>query len=419
MKTLLILGAGTGGTIVANKMVKKLDPREWQVIVVDKDERHIYQPGLLFIPFGMYTEADVLKPKKRQLSSKVKLVMAEIDIIDHANKKVKLTGHPDISEIPYDQLVIGLGCDIAPEETQGMKDGGKWHKNIFDYYTLQGAVALREALKNFQGGRLVLNICEFPYKCPVAPLEFIFLADYYFTRRGIRDKVQLTFVTPSSGPFTKPVANAKLSGMFAQKNIEVIPYFDTHEVDAENNKLICYGEKNREVPYDLLVTIPVNKGSEVVARSGMGDLSNFVLVNEATQAKDFPDVWAIGDAANSHATKAGSTAHFMADIMTENLECFIHGKPMPKTFDGHTNCFIESGFGKALLIDYSIEQEPLPGKYPYHIVGPCTLLGDTRINHWGKLGFRWIYWNFLLPGRWLPISVKFRKSWPHYKEAKS
>jgi len=439
MKTLLILGAGTGGTIVANKMAKKLDPREWQITIVDNDERHIYQPGLLFIPFGTYTEADVLKPRKPTLNKNIRLLQATVDHIDHASKKVKITprtapapgaaapsDNPQSEirnpqfELPYDQLVIGLGCDIAPEETPGMKDGGKWHKNIFDYYTLKGALALRDALKNFQGGRLVLNICEFPYKCPVAPLEFVFLADYYFKQRGIRDKVQITFVTPSSGPFTKPVANAKLSGMFAEKNIAVEAYFDTHEVDSENNKLICYGEagKNREVPYDLLVTIPVNKGADVVGRSGMGDFSNYVLVTETTQSADFPDVWAIGDAANSKATKAGSTAHFMADIMTENLEAFIHGKPMPKKFDGHTNCFIESGHGKALLIDYSTTQEPLPGKYPYHLVGPCTLLGDTRINHWGKLAFRWLYWHMLLPGRWLPISTKFRKSWPHYKEAK-
>lgn len=410
MKTLLILGAGTGGTIIANKMVRKLDSREWQVIVVDKDERHIYQPGLLFIPFGNYSEADVLQPKKCHLSKKVKLVMAEIELIDHAGKKVKLTGHPDI---PYDQLVIGTGCDIAPEETPGMKDGGKWKKNIFDFYTLDGAVALRDFMKNWQGGRLVLNITEFPYKCPVAPLEFIFLADYFFTKRGLRDKVQLTFVTPSSGPFTKPVANAKLAGMFKDKNIEVVPYFDTHEIDAENNKLISYAGENKEIPYDLLVTLPVHKGADVIGRSGMGDFSNYVLTKEDTRAADFPDVWVIGDAANTGATKAGSTAHFMADILVENLWHHIRGKPLPLPgkFDGHTNCFIESGFGKSLLIDYSIAQEPLPGRYPYPIIGPCTLLGESRANHCGKLAFRWIYWHFLLPGRWLPISSRFRLPW--------
>ena len=408
MKTLLILGAGTAGTIVANKMAGKLDLREWQIIVVDKDERHIYQPGLLFIPFGTYSEADVIKPKKRQLSGKVRLVIAEIDLIDHANKKVKLAGQPDI---PYDQLVIALGCDIAPEETPGLKDGPGWRKNIFDYYTLEGAVALREFMKTWQGGRLVVNITEYPIKCPVAPLEFIFLADHYFTKRGIRDKVQLTLATSAAGAFTKPVANAKLAGMLKEKSIEVIPYFDTHEVDSENNKLVSYGEKNKEVPYDLLVTLPIIKGSEVIARSGMGDFSNYVPVNEETlQARDFPDVWVIGDTVGGKFTKAGSVAHFMADTLVTNLAHHISGKPDPKPekFDGHCNCFIESGHGKALLIDYTHIQEPLPGKYPYPLIGPCSLLKDTRINHWGKLAFRYIYWHFLLPGRWLPISSKFR-----------
>jgi sulfide:quinone oxidoreductase len=407
MKTLLILGAGTGGTIVANKMVKRLNPREWQVIVVDKDERHIYQPGLLFIPFGTYSEADVLQTKKAYISPKVKLIMADIDLIDHANKKVKLVGQP---EIPYDQLVIALGCDIAPEETPGMKDGGKWMKNIHSFYTLEGAVALRDFMKNWQGGRLIVNITEYPIKCPVAPLEFLFLADAFFTQRGIRDKVQLTLVTSAEGAFTKPVAAAKLSKILEKKHIEVVPYFDTHEIDAENNKLISYGEKNKEVPYDLLVTIPITKGAEVVGRSGMGDFSNFVNTNpETLQAKDFSDVWVIGDATNVHTSKAGSVVHFMSDTLVENLEHHINGQPLSGVFDGHSNCFIESGFGKALLIDFSYTQEPLPGKFPLHSIGPCTLLGESRVNHWGKLMFRWIYWNFLLPGRWLPISSKFKK----------
>jgi sulfide:quinone oxidoreductase len=407
MKTLLILGAGTAGTIVANKMAKKLDAREWRVVVVDRDERHIYQPGLLFVPFGYYSEADVIKPRRRQLSKKVRLVIAEIESIDRAGGRVKLAGQPDI---PYDQLVIALGCGIAPEETPGLRDGPGWRRNIFDFYTLDGAVALRDFMKNWQGGRLVLNITEYPIKCPVAPLEFLFLADCHFTRRGIRDKVRLTLVTPAAGAFTKPVATATLAGMLGKKGIEVVPYFDTHEIDSENNRLVSYGQKNREIPYDLLVTIPVNKGAEVIGRSGLGDFSNFVNTNpETLQAVDAPNIWVVGDATNTRNGKAGSAAHFMADAMVANLEGSIRGEPPPAKYDGHTNCFIESGFGRALLIDYSYTQEPLPGKYPLPVIGPCSLLGDTRINHWGKLAFRWIYWHILLPGRPLPVSSKFKK----------
>lgn len=402
MKTLLILGAGTGGTLVANKLARRLDPREWRIVVVDREEQHLYQPGLLFIPFGMYTERDVVNPKRRLLSSRVTLVQAEIEAIEPDASRVKLAGREPIG---YDQLIIALGCDIAPEETQGLKDGG-WRQNIFDFYTLDGAVALAKCLHDWPGGRLVLNIAELPIKCPVAPLEFLFLADWFFHQRAIRHKVQLVLATPLAGAFTKPTATLTLSALLKQKGIEVVPDFALYEVDNARTTLVSYD--NKEIGYDLLVTVPVNKGAEVVARSGMGDELNYVETDKETlRSRKWPNVWVIGDATDVPTAKAGSVVHFMADTLVENLDHHLRGQPLPDQFDGHANCFIESGFGKALLIDYDYHHEPLPGAFPLPGVGPFPLLKESALNHWGKLGFRWVYWNMLLPGR-LPLPSKYR-----------
>jgi sulfide:quinone oxidoreductase len=407
VRTLLILGAGTGGTLVANKLARRLDSREWQIIVVDRDERHLYQPGLLFIPFGQYSEADVIKPKRRFLSRRVKIIFAEVEAIEPTASRVKLAGQPDA--IAYDQLVIALGCDIAPEETPGMKEGG-WRKNIFDFYTLEGATALGQCLRTWPGGRLVVNVAEMPIKCPVAPLEFLFLADWFFHRRNLRSKVELILATPLSGAFTKPKASAALSGLLKQKGIQVVPDFALSDVDNRRNTLVSYD--NKEVGYDLLVTIPVNKGAAVIGQSGMGDELNYVETNKQTlQSRKWPNVWVIGDASDVPTAKAGSVAHFMADVLVENLWHHLRGQSLPEQFDGHANCFIESGFRRALLIDYSYTAEPLPGVFPLPWIGPFPLLKESAINHWGKLWFRWLYWHLLLPGR-LPFPAKYRAPGP-------
>ncbi len=403
MKTLLILGAGTGGTLLANKLARRLDAREWQVVIVDRDERHLYQPGLLFIPFGQYSEADVLKPKRRLLSSQVKVLFGEIELIEPAVNRVKLARQRE--PIAYDQLVVALGCDIDPAETPGLKDGG-WRKNIFDFYTLEGAKALAQHLKTWRGGRLVVNVAEMPIKCPVAPLEFLFLADWFFRERGLRSKVELILATPLSGAFTKPKAAAALSGLLKEKEIHVVPEFAVSDVDPGRGKLISYD--NKEVHYDLLVSVPVNKGAEVIGRSGMGDELNYVETDKQTlQARNWPNVWVIGDASDVPTAKAGSVAHFMGEVLVENLCHAIHGQPLPGAFDGHANCFIESGAGRALLIDYSYTVEPLPGRYPWPALGPFPLLRESALNHWGKLGLKWLYWHLLLPGR-LPLPARYR-----------
>jgi sulfide:quinone oxidoreductase len=218
----------------------------------------------------------------------------------------------------------------------------------------------------------------------------------------MRDKVEITYVTPLSGAFTKPKATEKLDHLLQEKNISIESDFAIAEVDNENKKIIDYG--GREIPFDLLVTVPTNKGDELMARSGLGDDLNYVPTNKATlQSQAFSNVFVIGDASNIPASKAGSVAHFEAEILTENILRFIKGEPLKEEFDGHANCFIETGGGKALLIDFNYTHEPVEGAFPFPGVGPLRLLKESRMNHMGKLAFRWIYWNMLLKGTHIPF----------------
>jgi len=399
MKKILVLGGGTAGTMAANKLRKALPVGDWSVTVVDADDKHRYQPGFLFMPFGTYQPTQVTKSRRKYLAKGVSLVYGEIDRVDTDANTVALV---DGQKLAYDYLIIASGVTPRPDQTPGMADdmGGSVH----EFYSYEGSVALAEKLKTWPGGRLVIHITEMPIKCPVAPLEFAFLADAYFKDKGMRDKVELTYVTPLDAAFTKPIAAEAFGNTLTEKGITVVPDFMIESVDPDEKKIVAYDET--EVPYDLLVTIPLNMGADFVGRSGLGNDLNLVPVDKFTQqAKAHENIFALGDANDIPASKAGSVAHFEVDIFMENFLQLIKGQSMTHKFDGHANCFIETGGGKAMLIDFNYDTEPLPGKFPYGAVGPMGLLKESRLNHIGKLGFRWVYWNMLMPGRPLPIST--------------
>jgi sulfide:quinone oxidoreductase len=397
MRRLLVLGAGTAGTMVANRLRRRLARAEWRITVVEASDKHFYQPGYLFLPFGMYRPGQVVRPTRPLLSRGVDLVTGEVDRVSAAGNEVLLT---DGKRLPYDYLVIATGVTSRPDQTPGMLDGGHWRKQIFDFYTFDGAVALAKALNEFDGGRLVVHITDMPIKCPVAPLEFTFLADDYLRRRGIRDRVELVYATPLPGAFTKPIASARLGTMLDDRKIVTEPDFLVERVDGTT--LVSYDE--REIPFDLLVTVPLNMGAEFVARSGLGNELNLVPVDRHTLlSKANDNIFAVGDANDIPTSKAGSVAHFSVDVFADNFVQHAAGTPMTGRFDGHANCFVESGHGKALLIDFNYDTEPLPGRYPVPGVGPMRLLEEAAVNHWGKLAFRWMYWNILLPGHRIPL----------------
>lgn len=391
-----ILGGGTGGTLAANRLRRLLAADEAEITVVDQDDRHVYQPGLLFVPFGLTHPEDIVRPRGRQLHDGIAFVESAIDRVDIEANHVHLA---DGTALGYDVLVVATGAVLVPEETEGLTGPG-WMEKVFTFYSPEGAGALEAALTTFDGGRVVVNVVDMPIKCPVAPLEFCFLADWYFRERGIRDRVELTFVTPLDGAFTKPIASDHLGGMLAEKRVELVTEFNTGEVDGTGGRLVAYD--GREVSFDLAVVVPLHGGAAYVGRSpGLGDELNFVPTDEHTlQSKAAPNIFVIGDAANVPASKAGSVTHFEGETLVANVRHYLANERLEAGFDGHANCFIETGFHKALLIDFNYDTEPLPGHYPTAVGLP--LLKESRLNHLGKLMFQWFYWHSLLPGRDIP-----------------
>lgn len=398
MKRLLILGAGTAGTMMANKLRSALPTDEWAITIVDQHKTHYYQPGFLFIPFSIYNKSDVVKAKTDFIPPGVEMIFGEIDKIEPEQNQVKLVGG---KVIKYDYMIAATGTRTAPEETPGLLDK-LWYSEIFDFYTVEGAVALQKFFKSWEGGKLVMAISELPFKCPVAPIEFVCLADWYFTEAGIRDKVDISLVTPLPGAFTKPIATRMLSELLKEKNINVIPEFYIERVDNDTKELVSYDEQR--VPFDVLTIVPVNMGSEAIERSGMGDDLGFIPTDKETmRSLSYENIFVLGDASNIPTSKAGSVAHFSAEILYENILSAIEGRPLQAKFDGHANCYIETGFGKGALIDFNYDTEPLPGTFPLPGIGPFGLLKNTKINHYGKIMFRWIYWHILLKGKEMPI----------------
>jgi sulfide:quinone oxidoreductase len=400
---ILILGGGTGGTLVANRLQRVYGDAA-SITVVDQDDTHVYQPGLLFVPFGLAEPSEIVRPRHAQFRDGIDFRLAEVESVDIAQSTVRLANGPDL---PYDVLVIATGASLQPEETEGLT-GPEWGRSIHTFYSLEGASALRCALDGFEAGRLVVTVIDMPIKCPVAPLEFCFLADWQLRRRGLRNDVEIVFVTPLDGAFTRPVASARLGDLLSEKGIQVESEFATARVDAAGRRLYSWDE--REIPYDLLVTIPVHGGPEYIAHSpGLGDALGFVPADRHTlQSRAAQNIFTIGDASDVPTSKAGSVTHFEGETVVENIRRFLAGDELTGCYDGHANCFIETGFHKALLIDFNYEAEPLPGRFPDPRLGPLPLLSESRLNHIAKLAFQPLYWHVLLPGHDIPgVSTRF------------
>ena len=205
--SVVVLGGGTAGTIAANHLQRAVGRSGWSITVVDPSPDHYYQPGFLFLPFGNAEEHELHRSREALLAKGIRLLREEVTAIDAADNCLSLSGG---SELHYDYLIIASGCQIHPEEVPGLLDGGGWRRNVFDFYTVEGAAALGRFLDTWQGGRMVVHVAEMPIKCPVAPLEMCFLADDWFRRRGQRDDVAITYVTPLSGAFTRPRAASAL-----------------------------------------------------------------------------------------------------------------------------------------------------------------------------------------------------------------
>jgi sulfide:quinone oxidoreductase len=328
MKKLVILGAGSGGTMMANKLRKDLGD-DWTVTLIDRDNVHYYQPGFLFIPFDINKPREIRRSKREFIKPGIDFVISEVTNVDWKKQEIAT-----VSEgiFKYDILIMSTGCDVQPDEVEGMRQG--WNKNIFSFYRYDDCQELGKALKRFNGGKMVINIAEMPIKCPVAPLEFAFLADWLLHKRGIRDKTEIEFVTPLAGAFTKPKATAVLTDACRDKNIKITPNFNLGSVDSERKVITGYDGK--EVDYDMLVSIPPTFGSQVMIDSGIADPMGYIPVDKHTlQPEGYDNVWVIGDGTNVPTSKAGAVVHFQGEVVHENVLAYISGGEQHARSDGH------------------------------------------------------------------------------------
>ncbi len=393
MKKIVVLGAGTGGTAVANRLRKVLSRDEWGITVIDRDDNHVYQPGLLFVPFGLCSVDRLIRSRKKYISNGINFVIDNVTRINHEKNRVETKG----GNFEYDWLIIGTGCRLAPEENEGLMD--EWGKNAFSFYTTETAEQLRHALMDFKSGKLVMCVAEIPFKCPVAPIEFVFLADWFFKEKGMRDQVSIHLSTPFPQCMPHwPKGREVMIDAAKRKNISMSTGYALKEVNREGKYIESFSDE--KINYDLLVIIPSNVGDNIIVESGMDDGSTYVPTDKNTlKALNHKNIYIVGDATNVPTSKAGSVAHYEAEVITHNLLAEITGNEPEPIYDGHSTCFIVSEKGKSFLVDFNYDTEPLFGKYPLPLIGPFSLLKETRMNWRGKLGFEQLYWNMLLPGK--------------------
>ncbi len=384
MQRILILGGGVGGTLTANLLVKRLRQRidrgEVEVMVVDSTGQHVYQPGFMYIAMGGERAANLQRPERSLLDKRVTLVIGEVARVDEDRQVVALT---DGLELGYDQLVLATGSRIVPEAIEHF-DTEAQH-----FYSAEAAARLRTALDRFDGGRIVIGIAGMPYKCPPAPLEVAFLIEAEMRQRGLRDRTTIDFCSPIGRAFTIETVSEMATPILERKGIELHTFFNVEAIDPERKVVLSL--EGEELPYDLLILVPPHKGQQFLMDSGLAPApGGWLPTDRATlQVGGRPNVYALGDATDLPLSKAGSTAHFEAPVVTERLVAAIEGRAVDHPrgdYLGKVMCFFEIGDGKGTLLQFDYEHPPKPPK-------------PNQLWHLGKIVFNKTYWHTVPKGR--------------------
>ena len=368
---ILIVGGGLAGTIVANGLCRQLSEEmksgQVSITMLGTTDKHMYQPGLLYVPFGRIREKDLFRDQRKVLNRRVAFFVDPATNIDVDNKKVTTESGKTYT---YDYLVLATGSQIMPQNIPGMVEGGHW------FYDLDGARKMREALDKFEGGKVVVNV-NAPHKCPVAPLEITFMLYDYFKEHGVLDKTEITYTYPIGRLHAlEPVANWAKPEM-DKLGIKYETFFNTKEVDPKGKTISS--EEGVSLPYDLLITIPPHNGANVIKESGLGD-GGWVPTNTKTLHREGSDnVFVVGDTTNIPISKAGSTAHFEADTIIDNLSSLIKEDRWARDYDGKVFCFVETGTKTGTYVWFNYTTPPNPGP-------------PSQMVHWFKLAYNRLYW---------------------------
>ncbi len=368
----VILGGGTGGTVLANDLADRLETElatdKVRVTLLNDDPDHVYKPVWLYVPFGQREPEDGRRPLADLVDDSVDVRIDRVTDIDTDTRQLRTRRGPAIE---YDYLVLATGSTLAPAEISGLAEGGH------DYYSESGAKTLREELLSFTGGELVLSVIGSPHMCPAAPLEFVFMADDWFRERGLRDDVEITYTYPIQRVHGNPHIAEWARPLMDDRDINVETFFNAEAVDPEAETITSM--EGTELDYDLLVSIPPHRGVDLIEEADLGD-NGWVDVDKHTLEADHADrVYAIGDAADTGVPKAGSVAHYQAGVLAQRLASEVRGRPATATYDGKTLCFIETGMDAASFVEFDYEQPPSPAP-------------PSQKLHWSKLAYNESYW---------------------------
>jgi sulfide:quinone oxidoreductase len=376
MKRILILGGGTGGTLAANLLARKLKKSEAQIAVVSASARHMYQPGWLYVPFGRQDPRKLSRPERDLLNKRVKLILGKVSALDTVKRQVTLESG---DELGYDYLIIATGSMPTPGEIPGLTEGGH------HFYTEEAAWRLHAALEEFNGGTIVVGVGGLPYKCPVAPLEFTFLLEEFLTKRRLRDKTEIIYTFPINRVFTIESVAEKAQPLMEARGVKIETFFNLEEV-VPGEKLVRSME-GTELNYDLLVMVPPHLGAPFLRGHAIADSQGWVKTDRQTlRVKDHDNIWALGDSTDLPISKAGSTAHFEAPVIVEQIVATLHGAEPDSRhakYEGHVMCFLETGYDRASMLDFDYERPP-------------EVREPNAIVHWQKMAFNKAYW-YLVP----------------------
>lgn len=392
---IVIVGGGVGGTIIANVVSRALSTDQAEVTVIDATGQHAYMPGWLYLPFNDHEGIELSRSERTLLNRHVELVAGSVTTIDTKNRELRVQRAPYVDSAgrqgaaseetyPYDYLVLATGARLAPEDLPGLVEGtGAWH----DFYSLEGALGLRAALHNFDGGRIVLAIGGIPYRCPPAPLEFVFLLDDWLHKRGLRNRTEIQYLYPLNRVFPIESVAEVATPLLEQRGIQYTTFFNTEEVDTEQQ--VVKSLEGEEIPYDLLVMVPPHRGARVIEASGLGDPQGWIPTHRDTlEVNGLECVYALGDATDLPVSKSGSAAHFEAKVIAARLIAAVRGEesdPRHATYDGEVMCFLETGHNAATQLVFDYEHPPKPPR-------------PSLFYHMEKQLFNRAYWHIVPQG---------------------
>ena len=371
----VVLGGGVGGTLAANLISKELG-QAGRVSVVDPVGMHVYQPGFLYVALGQANGRWLAQDERHLLREEVEMVIDRAVRVDPLQHAVALGRGGTLT---YDYLVLATGSRLAREEIPGLVEGAH------DFYSLEGAIRLREALRSFSGGHIVMGVAGIPYKCPPAPVEFVFMLEEYLRKRGIRDKSTITLASPLNRAFTIEATSKVVQPILEQRGIELATFFNVEAVFPA--KKVVTSIEGEELTYDLLILVPPHRGAQVIEDSGLGDERGWVPVSRATlQHEKFDSIFAIGDATNLPISKSGSTAHFEAPVVASQIAARLNGHAPKENYGGRVMCFLETGHRQATTIRFDYDHPPVSPK-------------PSPLWHYAKWAFNRVYWLTVPQGR--------------------